>query len=163
MLALCGWLAFVGVQATLAAGAAMIAPPACFRCPAAAPAGPATGAVRHAVRERLLTEMLGGVQDTVGGGWKVGRRAAGCRAARRFVAAPFAGLPSPRPGPGAHTARLQRAERARALVSPQVLVLDEVTTRIMSSALKMSDITDSGAPAFAPPCPPPPLLELLRP
>lgn len=51
---------------------------------------------RKVVQERVLNEMLGGIQDTTGGGWKV-------------------------------------------------LILDSVTTRILSSAMRMSDIMDAGA------------------
>ncbi len=65
----------------------------CARMPAA------DGSIRRAVRDRLLGEMLGSVNDPIGGGWKV-------------------------------------------------LVLDEVTTRIMSSAVKMSDILDTGGCAI---------------
>lgn len=49
--------------------------------------------VRKAVRDRILVDMLGGVQDTTGDGWRV-------------------------------------------------LILDEFTTRMLSSALRMSDILD---------------------
>ncbi len=52
-------------------------------------------AIKKAVRERLLTEMLGGVKDSIGAGWKV-------------------------------------------------LVMDEFTTKVMSSCCKMSDILDTG-------------------
>lgn len=57
------------------------------------------------MRERLLSQMLGAVQDSIGGGWKV-------------------------------------------------LVLDSTTTKLMSSALRMSDILDaseSQAAACSPP------------
>lgn len=49
--------------------------------------------LRQAVKARILEDMLGAVQDTTGGGWRV-------------------------------------------------LVLDDFTTRILSSALRMSDILD---------------------
>ncbi len=51
---------------------------------------------RKVVRERVLSDMLGTVVDSVGGGWKV-------------------------------------------------LIMDSFTTRITSSALRMSDILDAGA------------------
>jgi len=51
--------------------------------------------LRKAVRDRLLVEMLSGVQDPAGAGWKV-------------------------------------------------LVMDGVTTRVMSTALKMSDLQEAG-------------------
>lgn len=57
------------------------------------------------MRERLLSQMLGAVQDSIGGGWKV-------------------------------------------------LVLDSTTTKLMSSALRMSDILDASelqAAACSPP------------
>jgi hypothetical protein len=47
------------------------------------------------VQERVLNEMLGGIQDSTGGGWKV-------------------------------------------------LILDSTTTRILSSAMRMSDILEAG-------------------
>ena len=55
---------------------------------------PAEGC-RKVVQERVLNEMLGSIQDTTGGGWKV-------------------------------------------------LVLDSITTRILSSAMRMSDILEAG-------------------
>jgi hypothetical protein len=51
--------------------------------------------VKKAVRERLLKEMLSGIQDPTGSGWKV-------------------------------------------------LVLDEFTTKVMSTSCRMSDILDTG-------------------
>lgn len=48
------------------------------------------------VQDRVLNEMLGSIQDTAGGGWKV-------------------------------------------------LVLDSTTTRILSAAMRMSDILEAGA------------------
>lgn len=53
------------------------------------------GGCRRAVRDRLLSEMLGAVVESVGGGWKV-------------------------------------------------LVMDSVTTRVMSAALKMTDLQEAG-------------------
>lgn len=50
---------------------------------------------RKVVHDRVLNEMLGGIQDSTGGGWKV-------------------------------------------------LVLDSTTTRILSAAMRMSDILEAG-------------------
>jgi hypothetical protein len=59
------------------------------------PTPAADAGCRNAVRERLLGEMLNGIKDPIGAGWKA-------------------------------------------------LIMDAVTTRVMSAALKMSDLQEAG-------------------